>query len=157
MYIKHSFRLIVYSIPDLNAKSKLRGHGPTHWRKDNRRLYWHAWSFWDYRWPVAWQYDWSCFFNLLDDMWAAINTSGLRNWVGCFEELHTMHGTCHIAGFQCIHKQSGCKWPHQVLGIPWVQSAIWREWKYRYWDKSRLRKEVNVRINTVWGMRPGLA
>jgi len=57
--------------------------------------------------------------------------------VAYIDEPHTMHGAHHTTGFRCIHEQSGCKWPHQVLGSPWARSAIWREQNYRHWKESK--------------------
>jgi len=68
-----------------------------------------------------------------------------------------MHGTRHSACFRCLHEQSMCKRLHQVLESPSAWSAIWREWKHRHWEESRLHKVGNARINKVSAMRPGLA
>jgi len=79
-------------------------------------------------------------------MRAVINTWGLWNPVACIEAPHTMHGARHTAGFRCIHEQSQCKRPHQVLGSPWVQSAIWREGMHRFWEESKTSK-TGQRLN----------
>ena len=74
---------------------------------------------------------------LLDDSRAAINPWGLLNQVPCIEEPHTMVGASHTAGFRCIHEQSLCRRPHQVMGSPWAWSVIWREWKHRHWEEPK--------------------
>ena len=68
-----------------------------------------------------------------------------------------MQGARHTAGFRGIDEQSQCNWPHQALGSPWAQSAIWREWKHRHREGSQTSKEGNARINKVSAMKPGLA
>jgi len=111
--------------------------GRTYWSNASRTIEGRAWSFYAYRRPFAWYYDWECFIKLIGDKQAAINTWGLRNPVACFEEPHTMCGARHTAGFRCIHGQSQCKRPHQVLGSPCARSAIWREWEHRHWEVSK--------------------
>jgi len=113
------------------------GQGPTYWSKASRTFEGCAWSFWAYPRPFAWYYNWICFVKLLNDTRAAINTWGPWNRVAGIEEPHTMHGARHTAGFRCIHEQSWCERPHQVLGSPSVRSAIWREWKHRHWEESK--------------------
>ena len=48
-----------------------------------------------------------------------------------------MHSARHTAVFRCIHEQSRCKRLHQVLGSPWAQSAISREWKHTHREESK--------------------
>jgi len=74
----------------------------------------------------------------------------LRNHIPCMAHPNT-------AGFRCIHEQSQCKRPHQVLRSPWARSAFWREWSIDIGNSQRLRKEGNARINKVFTIRPGLA
>jgi len=90
-------------------------------------------------------------------MRAAIDTWGLWNRVAYIEEPYTMHGACHTTSFRCIHEQSRCERPHQVLGSPWERLVILREWKHRYREESKTGKEGNARINKVSTMGPGLA
>jgi len=88
---------------------RLIGQGLTYWIKASCAFEEHAWSFWAYRLPVAWNYDRSCFLRLLNDSWAAINTWGPQNPVACIEEPHNMHSTHHLVVFRCIHERLGVK------------------------------------------------
>jgi len=105
---------------------RMTGQGPTYWSNASHTFEGCAWSFWAYRRPFAWYYDWYCFLKVLEDMRATINTWCLWNRVAGIEELHTMHGAHHIARYRCIHEQSRCERPHQVLESPWAWSAIGR-------------------------------
>jgi len=116
------------------------GQGPTYWSKARCTFEGLSWSFWAYQWLFAGNYAWWRVLKLLDESWAAIHPWGLRNRVAFIEEPHTMHGARHIAGFRCIHEQSGCKRQHQVVGSPWAWSAIWREWMHGRWEESMTSK-----------------
>jgi len=86
-----------------------------------------SWSFrTDWR-LFTWNYNRQRFLKLLNDLRTTNYPWGLWNRVAPIEKPHTMHGARHSAVFGRIHKQSGCKRPHQVLGSPWARSAIWRE------------------------------
>jgi len=113
------------------------GRGPTYWSKASSTFEGHAWSCWAYWRLFAWNYDWWCLLKLLNDTRAAIDTRVLRNRVACIEEPHTMHGARHTAGFRCIHEQSRCERPHEVLGSPWVWLAIGRQWSHSHCDESK--------------------
>jgi len=41
-------------------ESELRmiGQRPTYWSNASRKFEWGVWSFWDYWWLFAWNYDW---------------------------------------------------------------------------------------------------
>jgi len=120
--------------------SKILGQGSIYGSKAGHRFEGTYWSCGAYRWPFLWNYNWHCFLQLLNDSDTTINPWGLWSRVACMEEAHTMKGTCHSARVRCEHDQSWCKRTQQVLGSLWVQSAIWREWKHRHWDKSKPSK-----------------
>jgi len=134
----------VYQLFCSAFESELRmiGQRHTHCRKACRTFERCAWSCWTCPRPLAWDYDRQWFLEWLEDMRTAINTSVLRNRVACIEEPHIMYGAHHTAGFRCIHEQSGWNGLRQVLGSPWAQSAIWREWKHRHWNQSKTAKGV---------------
>jgi len=140
-------------------KSTLRiiGQQLTYWSNGIHTFEESSRSFWAYQWPFTWYSDCQSFLNFLDDSVCTISPWDLRNGVACNEEPHTMHGAHHSACFGCVHEQFRCKRPHQVLGIPWVWSAMYRECMHSLWESRKLRKKGNARINKVLAMRPGLA
>jgi len=75
-----------------------------------------------------------------------LESSGLA----CIEKPYTMHGARHTAGFRCIHEQSRCQRPHEILGSPWARSAICREWNQRHWEESKTSKRGQC--ENQWGV-----
>jgi hypothetical protein len=116
------------------------GQGPTLWSKASHIFERCVSSFGAYLCVFAWYYDWWLFLKLLDDTRAAINTWSIWNRVVWIEERYTMHCTCHTAGLGCIHLESRCKRPHQVLRSPSAWWAIWWEWKLRYRKEAKTSK-----------------
>jgi hypothetical protein len=114
--------------------------GPTYWSKASCIFEGCVGSYWAHRRLFARYYDGECMLKIFDDTWAAIDTWGLSNQVAWIEEPHTVHGAHDTASFRCIHEQSQCKRPHQVLGSAWARSAIGREWKHRHWEESKTSK-----------------
>jgi len=55
-----------------------------------------------------------------------------------------MHHAHHTAGCRCIHEPCLCEKLHQFLGSPWAWSAIWREWKHRHWEESKISKREQL-------------
>jgi len=45
-------------ISGFNSFFRIMGQGPTYWSNAPCASEGPAWSFWAYRWPVAWNYDW---------------------------------------------------------------------------------------------------
>jgi len=86
-----------------------------------------------------------------------MNSWGIRKPVGGIGKAHTIHGIWHPACFRCIDLQFQIYIPQKVLGRPWVQSVIWREWSRNIGKSLRLQQEGNARIHKVSPMRPGLA
>jgi hypothetical protein len=119
---------------------RITGQGSAYGSTPSRTFEGSSWSFrTDWR-PFTWNYHRQRFLKLLDDSRTTNYPWGLRNRVARIEKPYTMHGARHSAVFGCIHEQSGCKRPHQVLGSPWARSAIWREWKHRHWEESKTSK-----------------
>ena len=106
---------------------RMIGQRSTYWSMAGRTFEWGSGSFWVYRQPFTWNFNWQLSVKLLDDSQNAIDPRGLRNRVAFFEKPYTMHGTHHSAWFRCIHEQCGCKRMYQVLRCPWAWSAIWRD------------------------------
>jgi len=77
--------------------------------------------------------------------------------VAHIEKPYTLHGARHSAGFGCIHEQSGCKRPQQVLQAHERDQQFGENESTDIGKNQRLRKEGHARINKVLAMRPGLA
>jgi len=51
-----------------------------------------------------------------------------------------MHGSHHSACSKCIHEQSECERPHQVLASQWPRSGIGDESQHRHWEELKTSK-----------------
>jgi hypothetical protein len=61
-------------------------------------------------------------------------------WVAWIQKPYTMYTSRDWASLRFIHGQSGCKMLNQVLGSPWVWSAMGRERKHTQWKVSKNSK-----------------
>jgi len=68
-----------------------------------------------------------------------------------------MHGAHHSTCFGCVHEQSWCKQPRQVLGSPSALSSIGENENTVLRKSQRQQKEGDARINKVSAMGSGLA
>jgi len=139
------------------SQFRMIGQGPTFWSKGSCTFEGCAGSFWAYGRPFTWYYNGKCFLKLVDAMRAAINTWGLWNWVAGIEELHTLHGARHTAGFRCIHEKSRCEGRAKSWEAHQHDQQFRENESMDTGKRQRLRKEGNARINKVSAMRPGLA
>jgi len=124
----------------LESSLTITGQGSKYGSMASRIFERSSWLFWADWWPFTWNYNCWCFLKLLDVSQITKYPRGFWNRVASIQKPHTMHGARHSACFGRIHEQSGCKTPHQVLGSPWVRSAIGREWKHRHWEESKTVK-----------------
>jgi len=149
-YINRNWALSEFQLPfdeidrlncsHFETQSMMIGQWPAYWSKVSRTVEGCDWLFSASRRPFDRYYDWYCFHNILDGTWAAMKTWGLWNCVASIEKPPTLHGARHIAGIRCIHEQSSCMRPYEVLGSLWVRSALWRGWKNRHWAQSKTLK-----------------
>lgn len=119
---------------------RIIGNWSAHSGKASHSFVEYSWLYWAYRWPFTWKYNWQYFLKLMNVWELIINSWSLRIWVACIQQPHTMHGAPHSVCTRCIHMQSQCKKPYQVLQSPWVGSAIWSERKCRYCTASKTLK-----------------
>jgi len=77
--------------------------------------------------------------------------------VACIAEPHTKHCASHTNSVRCVHEQSCCKRPHQVLESHEHDQQFRENESIAIGKSQRLLKVGNGRINKVSAMRPGLA
>jgi len=115
------------------------------------------WSYWAFRQPFTWNYDWYHFIKLLNDWGTSINPQSLLHRVARIEKPPSMHGIHLSACFGCVHEQSWGKGRTKSLEAHEHDQQFGENESTDIGKSQRLWKEGNSRINKVSAMGQGLA